>query len=260
MAGPLTRRRRFGSASSTARSNVNKEFYRRRACPFCPEILAPRQRWGQRATVDATTHACQFRTSHTARYTPDRVDYYELLDVFRFNYRRDSAGFIRRKGDHGDGVGMATKRLDGKVFVSDVYDGGPAWRASVRTGDEILAAAGGPFDEIGSAGKTGKDVTLTPAARALNRRQVRPEKLQPSEAILDAIEKSVRVTDRRNGSATCASGLYARRSQQISYGRRRAPRQCRRAGARSPQPLGRCSGRRRRGLRRRHARDAHDRE
>jgi C-terminal processing protease CtpA/Prc len=154
-------------------------------------------------TVDAAIDAAlaSLNTSHTARYTPDEIGYFELLDVFRSNYRRELRRLFPRDGKITyDGVGMVTRLIDGKVFVSDVYDGGPASRASIKVGDEILAADGAAFAEIGSfAGKAGKDVVLT-----LRRKEggpaldvkVRVERLQPSEALLEAISNSARVIDR----------------------------------------------------------------
>jgi carboxyl-terminal processing protease len=140
-------------------------------------------------------------TSHTARYTPDAVAYFELLDVFRFNYRRDLRRLFPRDGEITyDGVGMATIPIDGNIFVSDIYDGGPASRASLKVGDEILAADGGEFAEVDSfRGKAGSDVVLTLRRSADGPDldiKVRVERLQPSEALLEAISSSVRVVDR----------------------------------------------------------------
>jgi carboxyl-terminal processing protease len=155
------------------------------------------------ATVDAAIDAAlaSLNTSHTRRYAPNDVAYFELLDVFRFNYRRELRRMFPRDGEIAyDGVGMTTREIDGKVFVSDVYDGGQASRANVKVGDEILAADGAAFAEIGSfAGKAGKDVVLT-----LRRKEngpaldikVRVERLPPSETLLKAIDDSARVIDR----------------------------------------------------------------
>jgi C-terminal processing protease CtpA/Prc len=154
-------------------------------------------------TVDAAIDAAlsSLNTSHTARFTPDEVAYFELLDVFRFNYRRELRRLFPRDGEITyAGVGMVTQLIDGKVFVSDVYDGGTASRANIKVGDEILAADGEAFAETGSfAGKAGKDVVLT-----LRRKEngpaldikVRVERLEPSEALLDAISESARIIDR----------------------------------------------------------------
>ncbi len=141
------------------------------------------------------------KTSHTARYTPDRVDYFELLDVFRFNYRRDLRRLFPRDGEITyDGIGIATRIIDDNVFVADVYDGGPAALANVRVGDEILAVDSARFSEVEAfRGKAGRDVVLT-----LRRIEDGPEldvkvrvrRLQPSETLLNAIEQSAKVIDR----------------------------------------------------------------
>jgi len=154
-------------------------------------------------TIDAAIDAAlaSLNTSHTARYTPDSVAYFELLDVFRFNYRRDLRRMFGRDAEITyEGVGMVTQSIDGKVFVSDVYDGGPAARANIKVGDEILAADGETFGEIGSFdGKAGKDVVLTVRRKedgpALDIK-VRVERLQPSEALLEAISNSAEVINR----------------------------------------------------------------
>jgi carboxyl-terminal processing protease len=188
---------------------VNKEFYRPSQLPAfnktVGDILVDANDLANAdsTTVDAAIDAAlaSLNTSHTARYTPDEVAYFELLDVFRYNYRRELRRLFPRDGEITyDGVGMVTRSIDGKVFVSDVYDGGPASRANIKVGDEILAADGKAFAEIGSfAGKAGKDVVLT-----LRRKEngpaldikVRVERLQPSETLLKAISDSARVIDR----------------------------------------------------------------
>ncbi len=103
------------------------------------------------------------KTSHTARYTSDRVDYYELIDVFRYNYRQRLRQLYPPEGEITyEGIGIATRRIGGTLFVSDVYHGGPAARANVKAGDEIVAVDRAPFDEIGSfKDKTGEEVALT---------------------------------------------------------------------------------------------------
>jgi carboxyl-terminal processing protease len=188
---------------------VNEEFYR-------PSELDPFNKTvgdvlidagglveADKKTVDAAIDAvlASLQTSHTARYTPDRVDYFELLDVFRFNYRRELRRLFPGDGEITyEGVGMATRAIDGKVFVSDIYHGGPASRANIKVGDEILLADGAAFTEIGSfRGKAGNDVALT-----LRRKEngpeleidVRVERLQPSQTLLEAISKSAKVVDR----------------------------------------------------------------
>ncbi len=140
------------------------------------------------------------KATHTGRYKPDQVDYYELMDVFRGAVRQDLRRLFPPDGKITyEGIGIASKAIDGKRFVTDVYDGGPAAKAGIMTGDEILSANGQPFTEIGSfAGKAGKVVSLelrrtasaTPIAIP-----VTVERLQPLETFLNAIEGSVRTID-----------------------------------------------------------------
>jgi carboxyl-terminal processing protease len=186
---------------------VKKEFYRPSELgSFDRDIAAIRDEadsLDEKAALDTAIDRmlAALKTSHTARYTPDEVDYYELLDVFRYNYRNRIRDLYPPEGEITyEGIGIATKEIDGKLFVTDVYDGGPAARANVKAGDEVVSADGAPFAAIGSfKGKTGKEVALTLRRKAHGPEmtiRVRVEKLQPSEALLEAIEKSVRVFDR----------------------------------------------------------------
>jgi carboxyl-terminal processing protease len=188
---------------------VNEEFYRPAELEAfnkgVGEILAGMNGFegANEATVDATVAAllASLETSHTARYTPDSVAYFELVDVFRFNYRRELRRLFPPEGEVGyDGIGIVTREIDGKIFISDVYDGGPASRANVKAGDEVLAADGMPFGEVESFdGKAGREVALTIRRKESGPEmeiKVRAEKLQPSESLLEAISDSVRIVNR----------------------------------------------------------------
>ena len=142
-------------------------------------------------------------TSHTGRYTPDRIDYYELTDVFRFALRRDIRRLFPPDGAVAyDGVGLVSKVIDGRRFVTDVYDGLPAKAAGVMVGDEIVAVDGQPFAEIGSfRGKAGSAVDL----RVRHTSDASPVtihlpvvRIQPGDAFVTAITDSVRVIDAGN--------------------------------------------------------------
>ena len=102
--------------------------------------------------VLASLHA-----SHTAHLVPGTTDYYELVDIFGSSLRRDLRRLFPQGNVSYDGVGMATRAFDGRVFVTDVYDGSSADRAGVLVGDEILSVNGEPFAELntfdGMAGK-----------------------------------------------------------------------------------------------------------
>ena len=136
--------------------------------------------------------------SHTGRFTADRVDYYELMDVFRYAVRRDLRRLFPPDGDVTyEGIGIASKVIDGKLYVTDVYDGGPAKTAGVMAGDEILSADGQPFAEIGSfKGKAGQVVSLslrrTTDARPMTV-PVKVARLQPGDTFVEAIADSAHV-------------------------------------------------------------------
>ena len=99
--------------------------------------------------------------SHTHHYTKDETAYYELVDIFAYPLRRD----IPKHFDGGkvrySGVGMFTKVMDGKTFVTAVFPDRPAARAGLLAGDEIVSADGKPFAPVGSfRGKNGEKVKL----------------------------------------------------------------------------------------------------
>src|SRR5262249_4303086 len=100
--------------------------------------------------------------SHTGRFKPDQIAYFEIADIFRGAIRGD---LKRRFPPAGEvsyaGIGMIAEPRNGSLFVTDVYDGGPAARAGILVGDEVLDVDGTPYQEIGSfAGKVGRKVAV----------------------------------------------------------------------------------------------------
>src|SRR5690606_6769011 len=137
----------------------------------------------------------------TARYAPDDVDYYELTDIFRFAVRDSLRRLFPPQGDVVyDGIGIATATIDGKTFIADVYDGGPAARSGLTVGDEIVTVDAAPFAEIDSfKGKAGG--TATVAVRRADGADpvavgVSVESIQPTDMFLAAIRSSATVIER----------------------------------------------------------------
>ena len=89
--------------------------------------------------------------SHTEHYLPGELAYYELLDVFA---RDEFAARLRTLFPNGrvayTAIGVVPRTLERRVFLAAVYHGGPAERAGLLAGDEIVSADGKPFDAIGS--------------------------------------------------------------------------------------------------------------
>ena len=138
--------------------------------------------------------------SHTGRLTADQVDYYELSDVFGFALRRDMRRLYPPQGEvNYAGIGIASAKIDGKTFVTHVYDGGPAASAGLMAGDEIISVDGQPFSEIAAfRGKAGH------AAQLMERRQagstpiavdVPVQQIQPGDLFVKSISDSVKRLD-----------------------------------------------------------------
>ena len=161
--------------------------------------------------------------SHTGHFTADQLDYYELADIFRFNYRDRLRELFPPDGEITyPGIGIATEVIDGKRFVSDVYDGAPADKAGVKPGDEILSVDGEPFAEIKSfAGKVGK----TRAARAPPRRWRRADRRSMSRwrSCSRRIRSSSASTTARRSSSGTATGSATSTSGSSSAATCRKP-------------------------------------
>ena len=148
------------------------------------------------------------QASHTGRFEPDTIDYFELADVFRYAIRDDMRRLFPPDGEVSyPGIGMIAEPGNGLWFVSDVYDGSPAARAGILVGDEIMAVDGAPYHEITSfSGKVGRTVEVKLRRRAGRGAGQREGAGRAAEAAAD-----VRASDR--GSAT----IVERDGRKIGY-------------------------------------------
>jgi len=137
--------------------------------------------------------------SHTHHYTKDEPAYYELTDIFTYPLRRDipkhfAGGKVRYAG-----IGMFTKDIDGKTFVTAVYPDLPAAHAGLLAGDEIVAADDAPFAPIGSfRNKVGEKVTLQVRREANAEPKavtVEPQWIEPGETFEAALRDSARIIE-----------------------------------------------------------------
>jgi carboxyl-terminal processing protease len=141
----------------------------------------------------------ELAASHTGYYTASDPAYYQLLDIFSGALRQP----LRRLFPDGQvsypGIGIFTKSLDGKSFISGVLDGLAASKAGLLVGDEIIAVDGDPFHPVKSfAPKVGQEVTLTIRRRGDAPAEglvVVPEPINPNKAFLKAMEESARIID-----------------------------------------------------------------
>jgi carboxyl-terminal processing protease len=138
--------------------------------------------------------------SHTGRYTPDQIEYFELMDIFRPGGKRRQTLFPPEGTVAYAGIGIAPRAIEGRTFIAHVYHGSPADRAGLRAGDEILTVDGKPYVPIGSfAGKAGHNA----AVQVRRKRGEAPitfevpiVSIEPNDMFRNAIRNSARVFDR----------------------------------------------------------------
>lgn len=143
----------------------------------------------------------QLRTSHTRFYTEWDVGYYALLDIFSRGALADSIRARFADGVQYTGIGLLTRKMDHRHYVSGVLAGTPADSAGLQVGDALLAADGQPFHPIRSfRGKIGRQVTLriqtTPLAGSATTVSVPPVAIRPGEMMLAAMRNSIRLIER----------------------------------------------------------------
>jgi carboxyl-terminal processing protease len=170
------------------------------------EIDDPARPIGKDSSKEAVDQAidtvlASLGASHTARYTPESIAYFELADVFRFALRRSAERLFPPDGDvRYAGIGMIAAPANGLWFVTDVYDGSSADRAGVEVGDQIIAVDGAAYDEVGSfRAKVGKTAVVE-----LRRRpgdvpisvKANVESMRPLPAFERAISQSARIVER----------------------------------------------------------------
>jgi carboxyl-terminal processing protease len=140
------------------------------------------------------------KASHTARYTPDQIEYYELMDVFR-PAGTDRQGHAIVPGGSVDyaGIGMVARKIDGRLFIAQIYHGSTAQRAGLEIGDEIVAVDGKPYQPIASfKDRAGQTVTVTirrTADAAPLDIAVPVVWIQPNASLREAIRSSARTIE-----------------------------------------------------------------
>lgn len=136
--------------------------------------------------------------SHTMHVAAEDPRYYQLVDIFRFGLRKSIPEHLPY-GVAYDGIGIFTREIEGKTFVSGVLAGLPAAKAGLVVGDEIVAADGEPLQPVVSfRGKVGFAVKLSvrrarggPVADV----EVRPERIEPGKAFRTAMRESARLIE-----------------------------------------------------------------
>ena len=136
--------------------------------------------------------------SHMIYATDDEPAYYQLVDIFRYGLRDD----IRKHFPNGisyPGIGIFTREIEGKTFVSGVLAGQPADRSGLKTGDEIVSVDGARFEPVASfRGKVGAAVKFEIRREKngpLSSLEIRPQRIEPRKAFQTAMRDSARVIE-----------------------------------------------------------------
>ena len=137
-------------------------------------------------------------TSHLGYYTPADTAYYDLIAILSSNANALEGGPAPSDVSY-PGVGIFTRSIDGKTFITGVLAGFAAERAGLLVGDEIIDVDGGPFAPVASfQGKIDKETSVAirrtrdgPIQRII----VVPETIVPSDAYREAMEASAKVID-----------------------------------------------------------------
>ena len=136
--------------------------------------------------------------SHTGRYRQNDPAYYQLLDIFSGSLRRDLRTLFPN-GVRYPGIGLFTRRIGDKLFVSGTVAGLPAEEAGILVGDEIIDADGQAFEPVDSfTGKVGQTVTVhirRAAHGPILPMAMKPTWVEPAKAFLDAMSDGARIIE-----------------------------------------------------------------
>lgn len=147
----------------------------------------------------------ELKTSHTHFYLPNETAYYQLLGIFQPDIQdlpsAAKALFPNDKYEY-TGIGIFTKNINEKLFVSGILEGSPAASTSLRVGDQLLNVDGKPYQAIDSfAGKAGQSVTLlvqrSPDPNSQQEISVTPQKFDATTLFKDAQQASTQIIEQQ---------------------------------------------------------------
>lgn len=161
-----------------------------------PAYLASDSAKGKSEAINAML--AELDASHMIHATPDDPRYFQLVDIFRFGLR-DSIPKHLPYGVSYPGIGIFTREIDGKTFVSGVLAGLAAAKAGVVVGDEIIAADDKPFQPVESfRGKVGSSVKLSIRRERdgpVSVVELDPDRIEPGKAFGTAMRDGARLIE-----------------------------------------------------------------
>ncbi|WP_186307086.1 S41 family peptidase [Mesorhizobium amorphae] len=150
--------------------------------------------------ADIDKALADLKASHTRRFMPGTLEYYEVADIYQRWLSRDLSSIFPPRGEvQYEGIGIATTVIDGKRFVTDVYDGAMAKTAGIQVGDEVLSVNSQPFDEIRSFKGGAGTIAIVTVRRAAKTQPVEipvmVAAISPVRMFLEAVSASARIVD-----------------------------------------------------------------
>lgn len=161
----------------------------------------------QQQEVDSINRMlAELEASHTAYYTSDMPGFYQLLGIFLPNnaaLREEFEAINSASTTKYTGIGIFTRLIGQKRFVSGVLHGGPADVSGLLLGDEIVAVNEKPFHPIQSFdGELGKTVNVRIRRTANSKKELviktEPKLLDGATMFLDALQESVEIVNQNN--------------------------------------------------------------
>lgn len=183
-----------------------------------------RERYRSRAVAakDHESFACivnqmlgELKTSHTRYFTKWDQGYYGLQAVFKSAVLADVSagetpvleqylqGLRSSQGEpHRSGIGVVTRKIDGRHYVTAVLGSSPAERAGIVLGDWLVEVDGQPFHPICSfEDRAGQEVLLTvqsnPSETSRRLVKVTPADNKERELFENASRASVEIVEHR---------------------------------------------------------------
>ena len=156
--------------------------------------------------------------SHTHYYTKDEPAYYELADIFAGALRRELPKQFPGSKISYPGIGIFTKTIDGKTFVSGVFPGQPAAKAGLLLGDEIVSplTARPSSRSDHSATRSASRWRSRSAAPPMVLRQtlrVEPQNLDPGDTFESALKDSARIIEVQRPAHRLRARMVVRRPE-----------------------------------------------
>jgi carboxyl-terminal processing protease len=143
----------------------------------------------------------ELNTSHTHFYTKLKPAYYQLLGIFNGgSFLKELKKFFPNGNLEYTDIGVFTKEINGKTFITAILDGSPAAKAGLKVGDQVLAIDANKYEPIQSFVNTGKNVRIsiqqTPDTKSIKNLNLIPKKLNPNTMFLEAMRESIEIIKR----------------------------------------------------------------